>query len=63
MATPVVSAVAALLLEKYPKASSLDIVDALMATCVDLSYPKDRQGQGLVSWAGADHYLGARQWS
>lgn len=63
MATPVVSAVAALLLEKYPKASSLDIVDALMASCVDLGYPRDRQGQGLVSWAGADRYLGARPWS
>jgi subtilisin family serine protease len=57
MATPVVSGVAALLLEKHPSATNLDLVDALVSTCVDLGYAQDRQGRGLVSFAGADAQL------
>lgn len=57
MATPVVAAVAALLLERHPNATNLDLIDAVLSTCVDLSYPRDRQGQGLVSFTGADARL------
>ncbi len=57
MATPVVSALAALLLEKHPNATNLDLIDALMTSCVDLGYPEDRQGKGLVSFTGADARL------
>ena len=57
MATPVVAAVAALLLEKHPDATNLDLIDALLTSCVDLGYPEDRQGKGLVSFAGADARL------
>jgi subtilisin family serine protease len=57
MATPVVAGVAALLLQKYPSVSAAELVDALVATCEDLSEHEDRQGRGLVSYTGADAYL------
>ncbi len=54
MATPMVSGLAALLLEKHPSATNLDLADALVTSGIDLSYPEDRQGRGLVSLTGAD---------
>jgi subtilisin family serine protease len=57
MATPVVAGVAALLLERHPNATTLDLIDAVLSTCTDLRYPQDRQGHGLVSFTGADGRL------
>jgi subtilisin family serine protease len=48
MATPVVSGVAALILEKYPKIRVTDLVEELLTTCKDLKQNADRQGKGLV---------------
>jgi subtilisin family serine protease len=48
MATPIVSGVAALVLEKYPDITVPDLIEALLSTCKDLHLPTDRQGRGLV---------------
>jgi subtilisin family serine protease len=48
MATPVVSGVAALILEKYPNITIPDIEDEILYTCSDLGVPVERQGKGLV---------------
>jgi len=48
MATPIVSGVAALILEKYPGITIDDLVEELLSTCQDLGQPADRQGEGLV---------------
>ena len=48
MAAPIVSGVAALILEKYPSLTLPDLEDALLTTCLDLSLPAYRQGSGLV---------------
>lgn len=48
MATPVVSGVAALILEKFPTISITDLVEELLSTCKDLGLPADRQGNGLI---------------
>ncbi len=48
MATPIVSGVAALILEKYQTITYLDLFDALLSTCKDLGLDKERQGKGLV---------------
>jgi subtilisin family serine protease len=48
MATPIVSGVAALILEKYPEITMADLVEELLATCEDLGQSADRQGEGLV---------------
>ncbi|MEA5579637.1 S8 family peptidase [Anabaena sp. UHCC 0451] len=48
MATPIVSGVAALILEKYQKITYLDLVNELLSTCKDLGLDKERQGKGLV---------------
>lgn len=48
MATPIVSGVAALVLEKYPDITLADLVEELLSTCEDLGLPADRQGEGLV---------------
>ena len=48
MATPIVSGVAALILEKYQTITYLDLFDALLSTCQDLGLDKERQGKGLV---------------
>lgn len=48
MATPIVSGVAALILERYPTMTYLDLFDALRSNCQNLGLDKERQGQGLV---------------
>ncbi|MGK7938597.1 MAG: S8 family serine peptidase [Crocosphaera sp.] len=48
MATPIVSGVAALLLEKYPKLTVLDLREELLNRCEVLEEPKERQGLGLI---------------
>lgn len=48
MATPIVSGVAALILEKHPDITVSDLTDELLLTCKDLGQPADRQGKGLV---------------
>ncbi|MFN9558848.1 MAG: S8 family peptidase, partial [Dolichospermum sp.] len=48
MATPIVSGVAALILERYPTMTYLDLFDALRSNCQDLGLDNQRQGQGLV---------------
>ena len=48
MATPIVSGVAALILEKFPDISVPNLIEALLTSCIDLGFPKDRQGQGLI---------------
>ena len=48
MATPIVSGVAALILEKHPDMSVPDLQEELLSTCRDLGQPEDRQGAGLV---------------
>lgn len=48
MATPIVSGLAALVLEKYPTISVPDLIDTLLTTCKDLKLLPERQGHGLV---------------
>jgi hypothetical protein len=45
---PIVSGVAALILEQRPTITVLDLEDELLSTCLDLGLPADRQGRGLV---------------
>lgn len=47
MSTPVVSGGIALLLEKHPEYTNLDIKKKLKATALDLGYPHNLQGWGL----------------
>ncbi|MBC6479427.1 MAG: S8 family serine peptidase [Hormoscilla sp. GM7CHS1pb] len=48
MATPIVAGVAALILEKYPDISVMDLREELMSNCQDLQQSSIRQGEGLV---------------
>ncbi|MFN8494706.1 MAG: S8 family serine peptidase [Caldilineaceae bacterium] len=48
MATPIVSGVAALILEKHPDITIPDLTEELISTCRNLRQPVDRQGAGLV---------------
>ncbi|MDJ0598307.1 MAG: S8/S53 family peptidase [Crocosphaera sp.] len=48
MATPIVSGVAALLLEKYPDLTVFDLKEELLNRCEVLQQPKERQGVGLI---------------
>ena len=48
MATPVVSACIALLLEKNPAMTNKDIKLHLRNTAFDLGYPHSRQGWGMI---------------
>lgn len=48
MATPIVSGVAALLLERYPDITVNDLREELFSRCQDLGQPKERQGLGLI---------------
>ena len=48
MATPIVSGVAALILERDPTMTYLDLFDAVRSNCQDLGLDSERQGQGLV---------------
>ena len=51
MATPIVSGVAALILERHPDISVTDLQDELMGACRDLGAGPDRQGLGLIQIA------------
>jgi len=48
MATPIVSGLAALILEKHPTMTVPDLQDTLLITCQDLGFDANRQGAGLV---------------
>jgi subtilisin family serine protease len=48
MATPIVSGIAALLLEQDPNISVNDLREQLLDSCKDLGLPKERQGLGLI---------------
>lgn len=48
MATPIVSGIAALILEKFPQIIVPDLTEALISSCKDLGFPADRQGSGLI---------------
>jgi subtilisin family serine protease len=50
MATPIVSGIAALILEKYPDLSVTDLIEALLSRCEDIGQPPDRQGKGAIRW-------------
>lgn len=62
MATPHVSAVAALVWSHYPTCSSDDVVEALKASAKDLDAPgyDYKTGHGLVQVQGAYDYLGQK---
>lgn len=49
MSTPLVSGAIALLLERYPDMSNLDVKLALRDQCIDLGLPRNQQG-----WGGLD---------
>jgi subtilisin family serine protease len=48
MATPIVSAVAALVLERHPNITLGQLEEELLTTCRDLKLADDRQGKGLI---------------
>jgi subtilisin family serine protease len=48
MATPIVSGVAALILEKFPEITVTDLIEELILSCKTLGASPDRQGHGLV---------------
>ena len=48
MSTPVVSGAIALLLEKYPEMTNLEVKLKLMKTCRNLELPRNQQGWGLL---------------
>lgn len=48
MAAPIVSGIAALVLEKHPDITVTDLIDALLDNCDDLGQSSDRQGKGLI---------------
>ena len=53
MATPVVSGIAALIIEQNPDILALELMDTLLDTCKDLGKPSSRQGEGLVQVTAA----------
>ncbi|MBD2771360.1 S8 family peptidase [Iningainema tapete] len=54
MATPIVSGIAALILEKYNKQITVGhLFDAVLSTCKDLGQDSNRQGKGLVQVTAA----------
>ena len=48
MATPIVSGIAALMIEKYPDILITDLEQQLLDACVTLGAPPERQGAGLA---------------
>lgn len=48
MATPIVSGVAALILEKYANITVTNLMEKLLDTCQDIGQPALREGEGLV---------------
>lgn len=57
MAAPIVSGIAALLLERYPNTIASELESALLETAVDLQTAAARQGAGLISYVKAAAYL------
>ena len=54
MATPMVSGVAALILEKYDKQITVGrLIDALLDSFKDLGQDRNRQGKGLIQVTAA----------
>lgn len=53
MATPIVSGVAALIVQKHGDIPFLELTDALVDTCKDLGVSPDRQGAGIVQVSAA----------
>lgn len=54
MATPIVSGIAALVLERYPLIHLTDLVDLLLETSIRLADAPERQGRGLVQVEAAN---------
>lgn len=54
MATPIVSGVAALILERHPRISMLDLMEVLIESSSDLGVAVERQGAGIVQVAAAE---------
>lgn len=52
MATPILSGILALLLEKYPDMTNKDVKLRLYRRAVDLGLPKNRQGWGMIDIRG-----------
>ncbi len=48
MATPIVSGLAAIILQRYPKITVADLQEELLATCKVLDDDPERQGKGLI---------------
>jgi hypothetical protein len=48
MAAPIVSALAALILQRYPDITVLDLIEEILGRCKDLGEEDLRQGHGLV---------------
>ena len=57
MATPIVSGVAALLLERYPDLTVLDLREELLNRCQLLDQPEKRQGLGLIQVGDLSEFL------
>ena len=53
LAAPIVSGVAALILQKKPRIHVIELKDLLLTTCQDLKLKPVRQGEGLVQITGA----------
>lgn len=54
MAAPIVSGVAALILEKYSKQITVgSLIDGLLTNCQDLGHDRERQGKGLIQVTAA----------
>lgn len=53
MATPIVSGVAALIVQRHGDIPLLELTDALVDTCKDLGVSMDRQGAGIVQVSAA----------
>lgn len=50
MATPIVSGIASLLLEKNPQIEVLELKDELLSMCESFGISKERQGEGLIQF-------------
>jgi len=48
MAAPIVTGIAALLLQQNPRSTVLELIDSILASCKDLGAAPARQGRGLV---------------
>ena len=60
MATPLVSGVAALIVEKFPNISLADLTDEILSAAVKLpSAPDIRQGRGLLQFPRHIWHLGS----